>query len=90
MPIKINVKKSVNDNVIKNYVLFSDEEFKINSLNHLTLGRFSNNLNKTINLNKSKKSEILIFNLNPTQRVIIIKLKNVLSTLTIEKKGLNF
>ena len=70
MPIKINVKKSVNDNVIKNYVLFSDEEFKINSLNNLTLGRFSNNLNKTINLNKSKKSEILIFKTN--SRVIII------------------
>ena len=41
MPIKINVKKSINDNAIKNYVLFSDEEFKINSLNKLSLGRFS-------------------------------------------------
>ena len=87
MPIKINVKKSVNDNAVKNYVLFSDEEFKINSLNRLSLGRFSNNLNKMINLNKSKKKEILIFNLNPTQRVIIIKLKNDQSSLYIEKKG---
>ena len=55
MPIKINVKKSVNDNAIKNYVLFSDEEFKINSLNRLSLGRFSGTLNKMINLNSSKK-----------------------------------
>ena len=76
MPIKINVKKSVNDSAIKNYVLFSDEEFKINSLNRLSLGRFSSTLNKMINLNSSKKKEILILNLNPTQRVIIIKLKN--------------
>ena len=77
MPIKINVKKSVNDSAIKNYILFSDEKFKINSLNRLSLGRFSGTLNKMINLNSSKKKEILILNLNPTQRVIIIKLKMI-------------
>ena len=90
MPIKINVKKSVNDSAIKNYILFSDEKFKINSLNRLSLGRFSGTLNKMINLNSSKKKEILILNLNPTQRVIIIKLKNDQSSLYLEKKGAEF
>ncbi len=90
MPIKINVKKSINDASVKNYVLFSNEQFKINSLNRLTLSRFSSNISKTINVNNSKKKEILIFNLNPTQKIILIKLKNNLSTLSNEKKGAEF
>ena len=76
MPIKINVKKSISDKTIRNYVLFSDEEFRINSLNKLSLGKFSSNINKTISLNKSKKKNFILFNLNPTQR-IIIKLKEL-------------
>ena len=85
MPIKINVKKSINENAIKNFVLFSDEQFKINSLNKLSLGRFSGDINKTIKSHKSKK-EILTFNLNPTQKVIVIKLNTKYSSLSNEKK----
>ena len=76
MPIKINVKKSISDKTITNNVLFSDEEFRINSLNKLSLGKFSSNINKTISLNKSKKKNFILFNLNPTQRIIIVKLKD--------------
>ena len=91
MPIKINVKKSINDAAIKNYVLFSNEEFKINSLNKLSISRFSSNIGKTIDFNKSKKKEILIFNLNPTQKIILVKLKNNnMSPLSNEKKGAEF
>ena len=90
MPIKINVKKSINDAAIKNYVLFSNEDFKINSLNKLSISRFSSNIGKTIDFNKSKKKEILIFNLNPTQKIILVKLKNNTSSLSNEKKGAEF
>ena len=91
MPIKINVKKSINDAAIKNYVLFSNEDFKINSLNKLSISRFSSNIGKTIDFNKSKKKEILIFNLNPTQKIILVKLKNNnMSPLSNEKKGAEF
>ena len=90
MPIKINVKKSINDAAIKNYVLFSNEDFKINSLNRLSISRFSSNIGKTIDFNKSKKKEILIFNLNPTQKIILVKLKNNMSPLSNEKKGAEF
>ena len=65
MPIKINVKKSVNDSAIKNYILFSDEKFKINSLNRLSLGRFSGTLNKMINLNSSKKKKNIDLKFKP-------------------------
>ena len=90
MPIKINVKKSINDAAIKNYVLFSNEDFKINSLNKLSISRFSSNIGKTIDSNKSKKKEMLIFNLNPTQKIILVKLKNNMSPLSNEKKGAEF
>ena len=90
MPIKINVKKSINDAAIKNYVLFSNEDFKINSLNKLSISRFSSNIGKTIDFNKSKKKEILIFNLNPTQKIILVKLKNNTSPLSNEKREQNF
>ena len=90
MPIKINVKKSINDAAIKNYVLFSNEDFKINSLNKLSISRFSSNIGKTIDSNKSKKKEILIFNLNPTQKIILVKLKNNTSSFSNEKKGAEF
>ena len=55
MPIKINVKKSISDKAIRNYVLFSNEDFKINSLNKLSLSKFSGDIDKTISLSKSKK-----------------------------------
>ena len=90
MPIKINVKKSINHNAIRNYVLFSNEDFKINSLNKLPLSKFSSDINKTISLNKSKKKDFILFNLNPTQKIIIVNLKNHNLPLENEKKGAEF
>ena len=57
MSIKVNTKKSTNDKAIKCYVLFSDEEFRIYSLNKLPISKFSNEINKTIGSNKSKNLE---------------------------------
>ena len=37
MSIKITYKTVSNDRSIKNYVLFSDEEFKINGLSKLSI-----------------------------------------------------
>ena len=89
MTIKINLKKSFKDNAIGNYVLFANEEFKINSLNKLQLAKFSNQINKIISSDKSKK-DFLTFNLSPNLRVIVIKLKNTLSSVESEKKGAEF
>ena len=50
------------EKLIKNYVLFANEEFKINGLNKLSLSKQSNQINRTINSNKSKKKEFIIFN----------------------------
>ena len=54
MSIKISYKKGISEKVIKNYVLFSNEEFKINGLNKLSLAKNSNQINRTVKSNKGK------------------------------------
>ena len=83
-------KKSISEKAIRNYVLFSNEEFKVNSLNKLPLSKFSVNINQTINSNKSKNKDFILFNLNPSQKIIIVKLKDYQSSLSNEKKVLSF
>ena len=90
MSIKITYKTVSNDKSIKNYVLFSDEEFKINGLSKLSISKNSNQISKTIISNKSKKKDFISFNLNPDQKIILIKIKNKLTATENEKKGANF
>ena len=90
MSIKINIKKSINSTTIKNYVLFTDENFKIINLNHLNLVKFSNEINQTISSIKSKNRDFLLFNLDPNQRILLINLKQNFTSLEIEKKGSDF
>ena len=58
MSIKITYKTGSNEKSIKNYVLFSDEEFKINGLSKLSISKNSNQISKTIISNKSKKKRL--------------------------------
>ena len=90
MSIKITYKTGSNDKSIKNYVLFSDEEFKINGLSKLSISKNSNQISKTIISNKSKKKDFISFNLNSDQKIILIKIKNKLTATENEKKGANF
>ena len=90
MSIKISYKKNISEKLIKNYVLFSNEDFKINGLNKLSLSKQSNQINRTINSNKSKKKEFIIFNHSPDQKIILIKIKNNQTSTDNEKKGANF
>ena len=90
MSIKITNKTGSNEKGIKNYILFSDEEFKINGLSKLSISKNSNQISKTITSNKSKKKNIISFNLNPDQKIILIKIKNKLTATENEKKGASF
>ena len=90
MSIKISYKKDISEKTIKNYVLFANEEFKINGLNKLSLSKQSNQINRTINSNKSNKKEFIIFNHSPDQKIILIKIKNNQTSTENEKKGANF
>ena len=64
MSLKINLKKNVSDKSIKNYVLFTDENFKIRGLNGLFLNKFSRIINETVANVKSKEKQIIQFNFN--------------------------
>ena len=90
MSIKISYKKGIVEKDIKNYVLFSDENFKVNGLKKLPLAKSSNEINKTIESNKSKKKDFISFNINSSQKVILIKIKNNQTSTDNEKKGANF
>ena len=90
MSIKISYKKGIVEKSIKNYVLFSDENFKVNGLKKLPLAKSSNEIKKTIEANKSKKKDFISFNINSRQKIILIKIKNNQTSTDNEKKGANF
>ena len=69
MSIKISYKKGIQENLVQNYVLFANEDFKINGLNKLLLGKQSSQINKIIKSNNSKKKNSLF--------LIIIQIKKL-------------
>ena len=90
MSIKISIKKSISPKLVKNYVLFCDENFKINGLDSLSLKSQYLDINKATNINKTAKKDFLIFNINSTQKILLIKIKNNNSTVDNEKTGARF
>ena len=90
MSLKINTVRYVEENKIKNYVLFSDENFHIKSLNNLSLGKDSAKINQTIKNNVLKDKNFLLFNLNPNQKILLVKIKNANTSLENEKIGAEF
>ena len=87
MSIKITQKNKITDKLVKNYVLFADESFEIFGLSKLPLNSDSSAIKRSINSNKSKDKEFLIFNLNPTQKIILIKIKKKQSSSENEKRS---
>ena len=90
MPINISYKKGIGEKNIKNYVLFSDEDFKIFGFKKLPVSKITNQINNTINSNKSKKKEFITFNINPNQKITLVKIKKNQNSIENEKKGANF
>jgi leucyl aminopeptidase len=90
MSIKISYKKQINEKLIKNYVLFSDDGFKIHALNEMTLGNKASFIKEIIKKNESKKGNFLAFNINSIQRIILISLKKKTNSLENEKIGADF
>ena len=90
MSIKISFKKNILSKYIKNYVLFVNENFKINGLSKIQLQKDSNFINQVIRSSVTKKKNFLTINLNSSQKIIFIKIKNSQLTLENEKKGADF
>ena len=89
MAIKVNFinKLSKQSN---NIILFCDDQFKIKGLKSSFLNKQVNNIDKTLNLNKNTKDQFYIFNLNPYQKIITIKINLKQSSFSNEKKGAEF
>ena len=69
MSIKISFKKNINDKIIQNYVLFVNEQYKINGLGKTIYQIMQKSLIKVLTqLDKEKK--FLLFNLKPRQKII--------------------
>ena len=72
------------------YVLFCDENFKISGFNNLYLKKSSFDIQNMVNLNKNNKKEFLLFNINSSQKIILIKVRKNYSSAENEKLGANF
>ena len=90
MSVKISTKKNISENKIKNFILFSDENFKIKGLNKTFLAKNSNLIDKLVSNNRIDGLDFLSLNLNSKQRIIIIKTSNINSSLKNEKMGAKF
>ena len=90
MSIKIKLERNIAEKSIKNYVLFCDENFKIQGLDKLSLANQSRVINKTISNNKLKDETFLSFNINPNQKIILVKLKQSSSSLENEEIGAKY
>ena len=90
MSIKISLKKSLNIKSVKNHVFFTNEDFKISELSKLPILKFSSFITKSVSTSNLVKKNILSFNINASQKIILIKIKDNKSSLTIEKLGAEF
>ena len=61
MAIKINIKKNIPNKLIKNYVFFTDGDFKINGLKDLNLGKDSELIKSTIKSLEFEQKKIFTF-----------------------------
>ena len=77
MSINISYNKGIGEKNIKNYVLFSDEDFKIFGLKKLSISKITNQINNTINSNKSKKKILLHLILIQIKKLIYLKIKKI-------------
>ena len=90
MSIKINIKKNISIKLVKNYVFFTNEDFKINGLKDLNLGKDADLIKSSIKSFKLKKKNFLYFNLSPNSKVILVKITNSNNSIDNEKIGAKF
>ncbi len=68
MSIKIILKKNISDKIIQNYVLFVNDQYKINGLSKTQLSKYSKELNLSIKANFDKKKIFLFLTLSQIKK----------------------
>jgi len=90
MSIKIRLKSSFDEKLVKNHVFFTNQDFKIAEFNKLSVFKHSDFIKKSISSNKFDNKNFLSFDIGPTQKILLIKIKNNQTSLDIEKIGADF
>ena len=90
MSIKISIKKNLNIKSVKNHVFFTNQDFKVINLSKLPIFKYSSFINKSVSTSNFVNKNILSFNVDASQKIILIKIKNNKSSLDIEKIGAEF
>jgi len=90
MTIKISYKKNINPKNIKNYALFVDEKFKVLGSSNLYLKDKINGINKFVQSKDLKDRKFVLFNINSSQQVVLIVIKEEKNSLYVEQKGADF
>ena len=75
---------------IKNHVFFTNKNFKINGLSKLPISKFSSFINQSLSSNELSEKNFLSLDINASQKVILIKIKDSQSPFDIEKIGAEF
>jgi len=89
MSIKISFKSKINNKDINNYVLFCEKNFNINALKkELTIAESS--YIKGLLRNNDLKKNIYSFDFSSNKKIILINIKDQLTTSDVEKLGAEF
>ena len=90
MSIKISIRNSLNLKSVKNHVFFTNKDFQISQISKLPISEFSSFIKKSLNSNKLDNQNFLSLDINASQKVILIKIKDTQRQLDIEKIGAQF
>ncbi len=90
MSIKISIKNSLKPKLVKNHVFFTNKNFRINELGKLPISKYSSFINQSLSLSDLADKNFLSLDINSSQKVILIKIKDSQSPLDIEKIGAEF
>ncbi len=90
MSIKISIRNSLNPKTVKNHVFFTNKHFRISEISKLPLSKYSSFINKSLSSSELGNKNFLSLDINASQKVILIKIKDNQSPLDIEKIGAEF
>lgn len=81
--------KFTNQDLSKNVLIFCDQNFNPSKIGTYFSPNKVSEIVKNINIatNLDKKQDCIIFNINPNQKIVAIKISKNYTSLDIEKKG---
>mgnify|MGYP002056043507 CR=1 FL=1 len=86
MSIKISLKKNINNKDIKNYVLFCEKNYKINTIRKETTSAEFSYIAGLLKNNDLKKN-IYSFDISSKKKIILISIEDQLNSSDIERLG---